>query len=132
MVKIYVIIFPFILLITKKIKIKDLFYYYLPFLILIIPYIVDPSFFLQMYSNWTLPVHPEEISIFNYINVVMKLFEPAQLMFISFMIIIFELNLNQNIIHGEKAKTRVYIITFIGEAFIFITYLIFLGILSIA
>ena len=129
--KIYVIIFPFILFITKKIKIKDLIYYVVPFLILIIPYVVNPSFFFQMYSNWTIPVHPEEISILNYINVVMKLFEPAQLMFISFMIIIFELNFNQNIINSEKTKTRVYVITVIGESFVFITYLIFLAILSI-
>lgn len=129
--KIYVIIFPFILLITKKIKIKEIIYYLLPFMILIIPYIINPNFFLQMYSNWTHPIGTEELPILNYINVVMKLFEPAQMMFVSFMVLVLELNLNRNYVRNEKSRLRIYIIIFIGETFLFASYLILLGILAL-
>ncbi|MHA2088853.1 MAG: glycosyltransferase family 87 protein, partial [Promethearchaeota archaeon] len=50
--KITAIVFLPLLLITRKIKWKDLIYFLIPFALLIIPYIIFPDYFLQMITNW--------------------------------------------------------------------------------
>lgn len=129
--KIYVILFPFLLLITKKIKIKEIIYYLLPFAILCIPYMINPPYFLQMVSNWNQPIGNDVNIILSFVNVVMKLFEPAQLMFVSFMVLILVLNVNQNIIKDKLWKFRIFVIAISGETLMFITYLIFLSIITV-
>ncbi|MFX1277143.1 MAG: glycosyltransferase family 87 protein [Promethearchaeota archaeon] len=129
--KIYVVIFPLILLISKKIKLKELLYYIVPFGILIMPYFIYPNWLFQILYNWNYSVEPNVSEFLKVVNALLKLFEPAQLMFVSFMVLLLVLNFNKNIIHSEKGRKRFLIFTIIGETILFMTYLIFLGIFSI-
>ncbi len=130
--KIYVVIFPLILLVSKKIKFKDLLYYLIPFIILFIPYIVNPSYFFQMVSNWNYSFAPNANIFLRVINTILKLFEPAQLMFISFIVLVFVLNLNNNIVKNIQWKKWILIIAAIGEAILFISFLFFFGIFAVS
>ena len=129
--KIFVVIFPFVLLITKKIKLKDLLYFLCPFIILVIPYLINPGYFIQMYNNWNYSFASTDLNIIlRTINVFLKLFEPAQLVFVSFMVLVLVFNLNRNVVKDEKWKTRILILAVILETVLFITYLVFLGIFA--
>ncbi len=49
--KITLILIPFIFILIKKIKWKDLIYYLLPLILICLPYIIFPGYFLSMVSN---------------------------------------------------------------------------------
>ncbi|MHA1283233.1 MAG: glycosyltransferase 87 family protein [Promethearchaeota archaeon] len=90
--KINVIIFPLLLLIIKKIKLKDLIYYAVPLTILCLPYIIFPEYFMQMYHNWTYVEegNPATSNIFLQIYLISwQAFQTAQLMFIAILVAIF-------------------------------------------
>ncbi|MHA1842830.1 MAG: glycosyltransferase 87 family protein [Promethearchaeota archaeon] len=91
MYKIIVIIFPFMLLIVKKIKLKDLIYYFLPLSIFFLPYLIFPDYFLAMYYNWTyMEIKVEEMNFLLLIYLYCwQVFQTAQLMFEGFIILIF-------------------------------------------
>lgn len=85
--KIILIIFPLILFIIKKVKLRDLLYYYLPFVIINIPYMIFPEYFLQMISNWFQSVSAS-FSILSIFLTIWRLIQPAHLMYISIIILI--------------------------------------------
>ena len=49
--KIIVIVFPFILLIVKKIKLRNIAFFFIPFAFICIPYYIFPDYFLSMVYN---------------------------------------------------------------------------------
>ncbi len=120
--KIIVIVFPFILLITKKIKIKDLVYYIAPFFVLFIPYLVNPPYFWQMYANWTVSDLEESNLILLFLHTILKVFEPAQLMFVSFGIFLIYTNIEK-----QPWKNRAFYIGFIILTTMFVFYLVLMG-----
>ena len=90
MIKINSILFIPVLLIAKKIKIKDLIYYVLPFILLCLPYIIFPDYFLQMLNNWT-NTTPGIQGLTFLDPIIWKAVQPSHLMFLGFfLIIIFE------------------------------------------
>ena len=88
--KINSLLFLPLLLLVRKIKIKELFYYILPFTIICIPYMIFPNYFLQMISNWL--SSQETLQGFSILDSILwKALQPSHLMFISvFYIILFE------------------------------------------
>ncbi|MFX1375142.1 MAG: hypothetical protein ACFFA0_04965 [Promethearchaeota archaeon] len=101
--KIPLMIFPFILLLVKKIKAKDLMYYFFPFFLISIPYIIFPEFFSMMITNWFQSI--ETTSGFSIVSIFLKswrLIQPAQLMFLSIITIIISAN-----IENEEQKTTI-------------------------
>ena len=89
-IKINSILFLPVLLIAKKIKVKDLIYYVLPFILLCLPYIIFPEYFLQMLNNWT-NTTPGIQGLTFLDPIIWKAVQPSHLMFLGFMfIIIFE------------------------------------------
>jgi len=89
-IKINSILFIPILLIAKKIKVKDLIYYILPFMLFCLPYIIFPDFLLQMLTNWT-DVTPGIQGLTFLDPIIWKAVQPSHLLFLGFMfIIIFE------------------------------------------
>lgn len=120
--KIIVIFFPFILLITKKIKLKDLVYYLAPFFILFIPYLVNPPYFWQMYANWTVSDLEGSNLILRFLYTILKIFEPAQLMFVSFGVFLIYVNIEKN-----PWKDRAFYIGFIVLTTMFVFYLVLMG-----
>jgi len=110
------------LLITKKIKIKDLVYYIAPFFVLFIPYLVNPPYFLQMYANWTVSDLEESNLILLFLHTILKVFEPAQLMFVSFGIFLIYTNIEK-----QPWKNRAFYIGFIILTTMFVFYLVLMG-----
>ena len=89
-IKINSILFIPVLLMVKKIKVKDLVYYILPFILLCLPYVIFPDYLLQMLSNWTNDT--PGIQGLTFLDpIIWKAVQPSHLMFLGFMaIIIFE------------------------------------------
>jgi len=110
--KITLVIVPFIFVIIKKIKMKDLIYYFTPLILICLPYLIFPEYFLSMLSNW---VHSTDVSsgfpLLNFFLIIWRLIQPAQLMFVSVIGIIILVN-----IKIEQARFRInsliYISTF--------------------
>ncbi|MHA1459345.1 MAG: glycosyltransferase family 87 protein [Promethearchaeota archaeon] len=89
-IKINSILFLPVLLIAKKIKVKDLIYYVLPFILLCLPYIIFPEYLLQMLYNWT-NTTPGIQGLTFLDPIIWKAVQPSHLMFLGFMaIIVFE------------------------------------------
>lgn len=105
--KINVILFLPILLIMKKIKIRDLFYFLVPFLLICIPYIAFPDYFMQMINNWLFTnVEIQNLTIFDAI--LLTALQPGHILFISlFYIILFEN------IPNSKRKNKIRLLTLI-------------------
>lgn len=99
MYKILLIIFPFALIISNKIKFKDLSYYFIPLIIICIPYLIFWDYTLQMFHSWT---YRGELDLFtNIIALVWQLFQTAQLLFMSFIYLIYLTS-----IEGNKKRVR--------------------------
>ena len=120
--KIIVIIFPFILLITKKIKLKELVYYLAPFVILFVPYLINPPYFWQMYANWTASDIESSSFILSLLYIVLKIFEPAQLMFVSFGFFLIYVNFEK-----DPWKKRAFYGTLVVMTTMFVFYLVLMG-----
>lgn len=93
--KINSIIFLPVLLIVKKIKIKDIIYFVVPLGLLCIPYIISPDYLTQMVGNWMYggtEVVSDSILIRGIMaidSVLWKALQPSHLMFIGLIIIMF-------------------------------------------
>ncbi len=90
--KVFVIFFPLILLISKKIKLKDLVYFIIPLIIICLPYIIFPEYLNQMLDNWLYNEDPSSETFPFLIQTYLlswQLFQTAQLMVWSFMFFIF-------------------------------------------
>ena len=122
--KIILIIIPFIFIIIKKIKVKDLVYYFIPFSLICIPYIVFPEYLLMMGSNWFQSVSTTSgFLIINIFLLFWRLIQPAQLMFLSVIIVIIIENIKNESVK-KKIRPLIYIFNFILWVLI---WLIFLG-----
>lgn len=122
--KITLIIIPFIFIIIKKIKVKNLIYYFIPFSIICIPYIIFPEYLLMMVSNWIQSVNTTSGSlIINIFLLFWRLIQPAHLMFLSVIIVIIIVNINNERVK-KKFSSLIHITVFI---FWVLIWLIFLG-----
>jgi hypothetical protein len=122
--KIPLVIFPIILILTKKIKGKDLLYFFFPFFLICMPYIIFPAYFSMMISNWLQSV--ETTSGFSIVSLFLtswRLIQPAQLMFVSVIIVIILLN-----IKNESEKSGIRSLIYISVSILWVLiWLLFLG-----
>ncbi|MFX1480306.1 MAG: glycosyltransferase 87 family protein [Promethearchaeota archaeon] len=119
--KINAIIFLPLLFITKKISIKDLKYYLIPFFLICIPYIIFPNYFMQMVGNW---LHSDEyvhgITIFD--SIFWKALQPSHLMIISLFLLIFIENLDSE---KRKKQFNFCILPILISYYIYLTLIVF-------
>ena len=104
------IMFPIILLIVKKVKLKDLIYFFLPLILICLPYIIFPEYFFNFLYNLTIirGVDPATVSVFiKFLRIVVKAFQTAQIIFYGFMVLVFIEN-----IKDPKRRNIVRIILF--------------------
>ncbi|MFX0004737.1 MAG: glycosyltransferase 87 family protein [Promethearchaeota archaeon] len=88
------ILFPIVLLIVKKIKLKDIIYFVIPTLIICLPYIIFPEYFWNFVFNLTLPRGIETtLEIIKFLRVIVMAFQTAHLIFFGFLTLIFLENL---------------------------------------
>lgn len=113
MVKINVFLFLIGLLVIKKIRVKDAFYFLIPLLIACLPYIIFPNFLFQMISNWLLieeyvPESTWHNPLLISLHFIWQGFQPAHLLHLGIVsFVIFENAKNQ-----VKARRIVIITTF--------------------
>ncbi|MFX1501790.1 MAG: glycosyltransferase 87 family protein [Promethearchaeota archaeon] len=121
--KIPLTLFPFIFIITKKIKVKDLVYFFIPLVLICIPYLIFPEYLLSMISNWLYITNttsgPFILTIF---LIIWRLIQPAHLIFISIILMILIVN-----IKNEEARNKIgsliYFIVFVFWGLIWIMLL---------
>ncbi|MFX1478729.1 MAG: glycosyltransferase 87 family protein [Promethearchaeota archaeon] len=120
--KITAFLFLPVMLIARKIKLKDLVYYLIPFGVICIPYFIFPEYFLQMITNWG---HSDaEIHGFLFIDpIIWKALQPSHLMFIALLLIIFLEN-----IKDEKRKKifRITLVSIIVIYYVYLTTIVFI------
>ena len=120
--KITALLFLPVLLIARKIKCKDLLYYLVPFLIICVPYIIFPNYFLQMFSNW---LHSDQgiqgILIFD--SIMWKALQPSHLMFIGLLLIIFLENIKNE---DRKNLYRLILVSIITLYYVYLTTIVFI------
>jgi hypothetical protein len=123
MFKITLAIFPLLLIIIKKIKVKDLLYYLIPFTLICIPYLVFPNYLLMMVSNWFHGI--DSVSGFSLVNIIFalwRLIQPAHLMFISFILVTIFLNIKEEKVR-QKIGSWIYLFVFILWGFVWLILL---------
>jgi hypothetical protein len=120
--KITVILFLPVLLIVKKIKWKDLLYYLVPFIIICIPYIIFPNYFLQMFTNW-FHSDSEIQGILIFDSIMWKALQPSHLMFIGSLLIIFMENIKNE---ERKNLYRVILVSIITIYYVYLTTIVFI------
>ena len=108
-IKINSVLFLPVLLITRKIKLKDSIYYIVPFTILCLPYVIFPDFlFFPMLANWG-DSTPGVQGLTFLDPIIWKAIQPSHLMFLGFIfVIIFEFL--EQYKRGHQIRTIIYLI----------------------
>jgi hypothetical protein len=118
-IKINSVLFIPVLLLVKKIKIKDLIYYVVPFTVFCLPYIIFPDYLFQMLNNWTNST-PGIQGLTPLDSIIWKAVQPSHLMFLGFMfIMIFEWL--EQYEKGHKIRTTIVLILIVFYIYISIT-----------
>ena len=120
--KINAILFiPFIIL-SKKVKLKELYYYVVPFFLICLPYIIFPDYLLQMVDNWG---HSdpgiEGLTILDPIT--WKALQPSHLLYISFLYLFYMDHFEEG---RRKKNFRRVIITGFSIYYAYITIIVFI------
>ena len=119
-IKINSLLFIPVLLIVKKIKVKDLIYYILPFILLCLPYIIFPEYFLQMLNNWT-NTTPGIQGLTFLDPIIWKAVQPSHLMFLGFMFIVIIENLEK---YKKRDQIRTALFLFLAAFYIYISIVV--------
>ncbi|MHA1915308.1 MAG: glycosyltransferase 87 family protein [Promethearchaeota archaeon] len=121
--KITAILFLPVLLIIRKIKLKDLLYFVIPFAIMFIPYLIFPEYLLQMITNWG---HSDSQiqGILIIDDVIWKALQPSHLMFIGLILIIFLENIK---IEKRRNQFRLILVSTITIYYIYLTIIVFIN-----
>jgi len=107
-IKINSVLFLPVLLITRKIKLKDSIYYIVPFTILCLPYVIFPDYLFQMLANWG-DSTPGVQGLTFLDPIIWKAIQPSHLMFLGFIfVIIFEFL--EQYKRGHQIRTIIYLI----------------------
>ncbi|KKK46425.1 hypothetical protein LCGC14_0728520 [marine sediment metagenome] len=120
--KITAILFLPVLLLSKKIKVRDLIYFIIPFVLICIPYIIFPDYLFQMTSNW-LYSDTEIQGLLIIESIFWKALQPSHLMFIALLLIIFLESIN---IEKKRNVYRLILVSIITIYYIYLTIIVFI------
>ena len=120
--KITAILFLPILLLSKKIKVRDLIYFIIPFVLICIPYIIFPDYLFQMTSNW-LYSDTEVQGLLIIESIFWKALQPSHLMFIALLVIIYLESIN---IEKKRNVYRLILVSVITIYYIYLTVIVFI------
>ena len=120
--KVTLILFPLILIIIKKLKVKHLAYFITPLILICIPYFIFPEYFISMVSNWfEVSNTSTNLSLINIFLKLWRLIQPAHLLYVSFITLIIILNIS-----NEKIKDRIALIIYIFVSIFWILIWVFI------
>lgn len=119
--KITAILFLPILLLSKKIKVRDLIYFIIPFVLICIPYIIFPDYLFQMTSNW-LYSDTEVQGLLIIESIFWKALQPSHLMFIALLVIIYLESIN---IEKKRNVYRLILVSVITIYYVYLTVIVF-------
>ena len=119
--KITAILFLPILLLSKKIKVRDLIYFIIPFVLICIPYIIFPDYLFQMTSNW-LYSDTEIQGLLIIESIFWKALQPSHLMFIALLVIIYLESIN---IEKKRNVYRLILVSVITIYYVYLTVIVF-------
>ena len=111
---------PFLLL-SKKIKLKELYYYAVPFLLICLPYIIFPDYLLQMLNNWAYS-QPGIVGLTVLDPITWKALQPSHLLYISFLYLFYMEHFKEG---KRKRIIRTVIITGFSVYYAYITIIVF-------
>ncbi len=120
--KITAILFLPVLLLSKKIKVKDLIYFIAPFALVCIPYLIFPEYFFQMTSNW-FSRDTEIHGLLIIDSIIWKALQPSHLMFIALLVIIFLESID---IEKKRKVYRLILVSVITTYYIYLTIIVFI------
>ncbi len=121
LLKINSLIYIVVLLLTKKINRKNFVKFVIPTIILILPYLIFPEFFLSMINNWGFSDNRIQ-GLFLLDSITWKALQPSHLMFLSFCIIVFIVNLKNK---KTRRILRVMIFVILGGYYIYLYFTAF-------
>jgi len=105
--KINSILFLPLILVIRKIKIKDIIYYIIPFFLICIPYIIVPNYLAQMLDNWAYSSFEIPVIDSLFLEVLLKGFsfvwravQVSQFMFIGLLLLILLENIKKDSIRN--------------------------------
>ncbi len=120
--KVTLILFPLILIIIKKLKVKHLAYFITPLILICIPYFIFPEYFISMVSNWfEVSNTSTNLSLINIFLKLWRLIQPAHLLYVSFITLIIILNIS-----NEKIKDRIALIIYIFVSIFWVLIWVFI------
>ncbi|MFX0139785.1 MAG: glycosyltransferase 87 family protein [Candidatus Hodarchaeota archaeon] len=122
--KINAILFIPLLLIVKKLKLKDIKYFIIPFSLICIPYVVFPNYFMQMINNWLYSDDGIQ-GILIIDSITWKALQPSHLMFISLLILIFLENLENISLERRKSLFRILIPSLLLIYYVYLTIIVY-------
>ncbi|MFX0071479.1 MAG: glycosyltransferase 87 family protein [Candidatus Hermodarchaeota archaeon] len=119
--KINSLLFLPILLIIKKIELKDIKFYIIPFCVACIPYIIFPEYFMQMVANWG---HSDDYveGITGFDSIFWKALQPTHLMTISLFLLIFIENINSK---KRKHQFNAFFLPILIIYYVYLTMIVF-------
>ena len=120
--KINAILFiPFIIL-SKKIKLKELYYYIVPLLLMCLPYFIFPNYLLQMLENWG-HSDPGIVGLTVLDPITWKALQPSHLLYISFLYLFYMEHFEEG---RRKRIFRTVIITGFSIYYAYISTVVFI------
>jgi len=126
--KINAIVFLLVLLIVKKIKLKDLKYFLIPFFLICIPYMIFPNYFAQMLNNWMYSDERVQGILFGIDSIAWKAFQPSHLMYISLLMLIFLENLENISMEKRRPLFRILFPSLLVIYYVYLTIIVhFIG-----
>ncbi|MFX1273423.1 MAG: hypothetical protein ACFFBP_15450 [Promethearchaeota archaeon] len=127
MFKTIIVIFPVSLIVIRKIKLKNILYYILPFVIFCIPYMINFNYFTQLVSNWlNITGELTDSIIVNFILIIWRLIQMPHLLFICLIVLIIIVN-----IKNDKWKRKISLFLYFSLFLIWILFWLMLLLLII-
>jgi len=125
--KINSIIYLPVLLIMKKIKLKEVYYYLIPFGLLLLPYIIFPDYTILLFTNWTkgTPGIGDSTPVLNAVNTILsKVAQPSQFLYFSIILMIILQSIKKYKRHTQIRKTMFALIAIFYTYVVIFTWLI--------
>jgi len=115
MYKVNSLLFLPVILLTRKVKLKQIYYYLVPLLIAFIPYFIFPDYLTQMLQNWA--YEDEFIKALTPIEgILWKALQPSHLVYYGFLYVVFIEGLKEG---KNKNRIRIIVLVLLASYYVY-------------